>query len=89
MSKQVVWTAKILYDFEELALLSDEECYIMESRCKNVPVTVQAMKLHKSESSVHKTIATLKKKYDAVQKEYPDRFPKRKKSATELWMDTH
>lgn len=89
MAKQVKWNAQILEDFENLALLSDEECYIMESRCRGISVTAQALKLHKSEASIHKIISRLKKKYDSVQEQYPDRFPERKKSATELWMDSH
>lgn len=70
-------------------MLSPEECYIMESRCKNVSVTAQAIHLNCSESSVHRMIALLKKKYDAVQREHPDKFPPRKYSAKETWMDTH
>lgn len=87
MAHQVVWTTKVLKSFEELANLTEEECYIMESRCKNVTVTSQALHLHCSEARVHKMISNLKKKYDVVQKEHPDVFPVRKKSQKEKYMD--
>lgn len=87
--KQVKWTEQILRKFEQRALLSEEECYIMESRIKGATVTQQALKLSKSESTIHRIIKELKIKYDLVQQEYPDEFPKRKKSAKETYMDTH
>lgn len=87
--KQVKWTEQILRKFEQRALLSEEECYIMESRIKGATVTQQALKLLKSESTIHRIIKELKIKYDLVQLEYPDEFPKRKKSAKETYMDTH
>lgn len=87
--KQVIWTKKVLEDFIELAMLTEEEAFIMRSRVKGMTVTQQAMELNKSESSVHRMINQLKKKYDAVQAEHPDRFPPRKFSAKETYMDTH
>lgn len=89
MAKQVKWTKNILKEFEDLAMLSDDECYIMESRCKNVSVSAQAQHLNVSESTIARMINRLKVKYDAVQKEYPDKFPKRKFSAKETWMDNN
>lgn len=87
--KQVKWTEQILKNFEQRALLSDDECYIMESRVKGATVTEQALHLHKGVSTVHLMIKNLKEKYDRVQAEYPDEFPIRKKSAKEEYMDTH
>lgn len=87
--KQVIWTKKVLEDFIELAMLTEEEAFIMRSRVKGMTVTQQALELNKSESSVHRMINQLKKKYDAVQAEHPDRFPPRKFSAKETYMDTH
>lgn len=89
MSHQVIWTKKVLEDFCELANLNEEEKFIMETRCQNWTVTRQALELNKSTSSVHKTINKLKRKYDAVQKEYPDKFPVRKSSSKELYMDNN
>lgn len=89
MANQVIWTNKVLNAFIEKANLSEEEEYIMRSRCKDVTVSAQALYLNCSESRVNRMISKLKIKYDAVQKEFPDEFPERKKSAKELYMDTH
>lgn len=89
MAKQVPWNRQILDNFCELALLSDEEKFIMETRIKGWSVSKQSMELGMSESSVAKRIALLKKKYDGVQKLHPDKLPERKFSASETWMDTH
>ena len=89
MSKQVRWTKQLTEDFIDLAMLSDDEAYIMRSRVKGVSVTAQALELNCSESTVHRMIAKLKKKYDTVQAEHPDKFPPRRTSAKETWMDEH
>lgn len=89
MTHQVKWTKQLTEDFIETAMLSDEEAYIMRSRVKGVSVTAQAFHLQCSESTVHRLIAKLKKKYDVVQSENPEKFPPRRKSAQETWMDEH
>ena len=89
MAHQVPWTKDILENFIDKALLSEDEEFIMRSRCKGYTVTMQAMYLNKSESTVHKLINNLKKKYDRVQKENPDLFPKRIFSEEEVYMDNH
>lgn len=87
--KQVAWTKDVLNNFIEMAMLSEEEIFIMETRIKGWTVTKQALELNKSESSVHRSINMLKKKYDRVQQEHPEMFPKRKSSVKETYMDTH
>lgn len=89
MAKQVKWTADKLEAFKKYALLSPDEAFIMETRIKGWSVTKQAQEMSRSESWVHKSIALLKKKYDAVQAEHPDELPPRKFSAKETWMDEH
>lgn len=89
MSHQVKWSKQVLTDFCTLALLNEDEIYIMESRIKGTPVSLQADHLCCSESTVHRMIAKLKKKYDVVQKEFPNKFPIRRKSAKETWMDNN
>lgn len=89
MSKQVPWTKDVLNNFCEMAMLSETERFIMETRVKGWTITRQALELNCSESSVHRQINILKKKYDIVQKEHPDMFPIRKTSAAEIYMDTH
>ena len=83
----IIWTKQLLHDLYEYALLNEDEQYLMESRIKGVPVSIQADHLCCSESTVHRMIAKIKKKYDVVQKEHPDKFPPRKKSSKETWMD--
>lgn len=87
MAHQVLWTDKLTEEFIRLAALSEDESYIMRTRARGYTVTQQALGLNKSESTIHRMIATLKKKYDAVQKENPNLFPKRKKSKIEKFMD--
>lgn len=90
MAHQVEWTHDIVRDFEHYAILSDEECYILESRARdNTPVSIQASKLGVSESTVHRMIRKLKRKYDVVQREHPEIFKKRRRSKAEHYMDTH
>ena len=87
MSKQVMWTDKLTEEFIKRAALSDDEAYVMRSRARGYTVTQQSLHLNKSVATVHRMIATLKKKYDAVQKEYPNEFPPRKTSKVEEFMD--
>lgn len=87
--KQVPWTKDLVGKFVDMALLSDDEIYIMTTRVKGYTVTRQALELHKSEATVHRMISVLKKKYDIVQKENPDIFPIRKSSTKEVYMDNN
>lgn len=87
MAKQVLWTQQVLEAFIEKALLTEDEEFIMRTRCRGMTVVQQAMKLNKSESAVNKAISVIKLKYDAVQKEFPDLFPERKDSIAETYMD--
>lgn len=89
MAKQVIWTQKVLESFIELGGLNETEEYIMRSRCKNITVLEQSEHLHCSPATVNRTIADLKARYDAVQKEYPNIFPVRKSSKQEKYMDEH
>lgn len=89
MAHQVTWTKKIIEEFIELAYLSEDEATIMRTRAQGWTVSRQAAELNKSESSVHQMIKNLKMKYDVVQREHPDKFPKRQFSAKEKYMDTH
>lgn len=89
MAHQVIWTKEVLENFIELAMLSEEEVFIMRTRIKGWTVTRQAIELNKSESSVHRSISLLKKKYDKVQAEHPEIFPPRRFSMKEAYMDAH
>lgn len=87
MSHEVLWTDKLTEDFIARAALSEDEAFVMRTRARGYTVSYQAMQLNCSESTVHRMIAKLKKKYDAVQKEHPDVFPVRKSSKVEDFMD--
>lgn len=88
MAKQVIWT-KFIYDtFVREGCLTRFEQEIMRTRIDGMTVLQQAEHLHCSKSTVEKTIAALKKRYDEVQKLCPD-LPVRRSSAQELYMDTH
>ena len=89
MSHQVPWTKKLMEDFIEEGMLTDDEAFILRTRVKGWTVTQQALELHKSESTVHKMIRKIKIKYDRVQNQDPDKYPIRFKSKEELYMDTH
>lgn len=88
---QVPWTKSRVDKFIEMAMLNDDEAYIMRSRIHKIPVSTQATYLGYSESNIHRMVRELKKKYDIVQKEVndPEIFPPRKFSKEEVWMDTH
>jgi len=89
MAKQVKWTQNIVREFSEKAMLSEDEIFVLVTRVKGVPISRQAQELNVSESTVNRIVSTLKKKYDIVQKEYPDVFPIRRNSAKETWMDNN
>lgn len=86
MSKQVPWNKIILETFIEEAILSKEEEMIMRTRIAGWSRVKQSMELGMSVSTIDKCIATLKQKYDNVQK-YNPILPPRKSSAQEIWMD--
>lgn len=89
MAHQVHWTEQICQNFIQRAMLSDDEIYVLTSRVKGATITEQSLFLNKSEASVHRIVAKLKQKYDKVQKEFPNDFPKRRTSKQEEYMDTH
>lgn len=88
IARQVIWGKIVLETFISEACLSQEEEWIMRTRVAGWSRTRQAYELHISLSSLDKHIAILKKKYDAAAKLNP-LLPPRRKSAKELWMDTH
>jgi IS30 family transposase len=89
MSKPLHLTVDKVKKFEQLAMLNDDEIYILENRIKNMTVTAMGINLNKSEATIHRMIKRIKEKYDFIQSEYPDEFPKRRVSEEELYMDTH
>lgn len=75
--------------FIDKGMLNEEQIYILSSRVKGTTVTEQSLHLNKSISSINRQISKIKRIYDVVQEEYPDRLPIRRYSAREQYMDTH
>lgn len=87
MSHEVLWTDRLTEEFIAKGALSQDEAYIMRSRTRGYTVQQQSEHLKKSTATISRMVSLLKRKYDAVQKEYPDMFPVRKKSKIEKYMD--
>lgn len=88
MTKQVPWNKIIVERFVELGMLTKDEEWVLRTRVSGWSRTEQSIKLGMSVSSIDRIIATLKSKYDAVQK-YDPLLPPRKSSKQETWQDTH
>lgn len=89
MAKQVVWTKHTLEFFIEHANLTELEANIMRTRAAEMTCTEQCIKFGLSDRTLARYISRLKIKYDVCQAQHPDKLPLRKKSAKELYMDTH
>lgn len=88
MSKQVNWN-KIIYDeFLRLAILTDDEKKVLETRLKNYSRIQQSEMLGVSVATIDRIIKSLKIKYDQVQP-YSEKLPKRRLSLKEISMDLH
>lgn len=88
MSHEVPWNKIIVEHFIELAMLTEEEEWVLRTRVAGWTRTKQASELNMSISNVDKIIARLKQKYDNVQ-HFDPLLPPRKSSPEEVWMDTH
>lgn len=76
MAKQILWNRIIVDEFIRLAMLSDEEILVLETRAKGLTRVQQSIKLGMSVSTVDNIIRRLKRKYDNVQK-HSQVLPKR------------
>lgn len=87
--KQVPWNSVIYEEFTKLAMLNEDEQYIMLTRIRDEATVIQqADHLHCSPEKVRDMIRSLKDRYDAVQP-YSPLLPVRKRSKREEYMDTH
>ena len=84
MTKQVIWTKKIIEAFIEEANLNSRQQFIVRTRAMGYTIVKQAEELHLSVDQVNKEIARLKKIYDLVQKD-SDILPLRCKNKAELY----
>lgn len=83
MKHQIPWNKTILEDFIEEGLLTDEEAHLMTLRTRNKSTVYQATALNVSTATVDRMVVELKKKYDQLHEQFPDRFPKRHRSQKE------
>lgn len=67
MTKQVIWTKKVLEAFIEEGNLNERQEFIIRSRASGYSIVKQAEELHLSVDQVNKDIAHLKKIYDVTQ----------------------
>lgn len=88
IKSQVPWTKTLLEDFIQEAMLTKDEEFVIRTRCSGWSQVKQAMKLNVSTSTVSNLIGSCKKKYDNLNKQFPDRFPERVTSKVEEAMDT-
>ena len=88
MTKSVPWNEVLYREFSRLGMLNDFQKEVLRTRIMGYSITKQAMELNVSESTVSRTIAQLKQKYDEVQP-HSELLPKRRASAQEKWMDEH
>lgn len=84
-----IWTDELTEKVIQKLMFSEDEAFILRTRVRGYSVSYQAQHLNCSESTIARTISKMKKGYDALQKQYPDEFPQRKKSKTEEWMDNN
>lgn len=85
--RQVPWSKTILEDFIREGLLSEDEEFVMRTRLAGWSQVKQSLEMNVSTSTISNIINRCKKKYDALHKQFPNRFPRRKKSMIELNLD--
>lgn len=86
MAHQVPWNELIYSEFSKLAMLTPFEREVLRMRIMGYGIIKTSLELNVSESTVSRTVALLKKKYDLVQP-LSDKLPKRRHSKQETWMD--
>lgn len=83
----VSWTDEVFEQFIDMADLTEFEQEVLESRIEGLTIKEQAEHLHCSPSKISSAIKRIKLMYDAVQLQYPDKFPKRRASEKEQYQD--
>lgn len=84
MAQQVPWNRNIYETFCNLAMLSDLECRILETRIRRWDRAAQCEAFHLSPARLDAIIRGLKRKYDSVQPLSPA-LPPRQKKSKETW----
>lgn len=90
MSHEIPWSKTILSFVLDNALLTDLERDILFTRvAKGYTIKKQCLEFHISERTCHRVVRSLKDKYDALQKEYPDKIPPRRQTKYEEYLDNN
>ena len=91
MSHEVVWTERVEKFFAEKGNLTEHERKILHLRVMGLTRTQIKFYLDDGTEvwTIDRIVKKLKKRYDVVQKEYPDILPVRKECEQEAYMDTH
>ena len=87
MTHQVPWTKTLLEDFILEGLLTEDEENIMRTRIAGWSIVKQSMEFGMSTATISRIIKKVKKKYDYLHKQFPERFPERKQSKFEQALD--
>ena len=87
MTHQVPWTKTLLEDFITEGLLTEDEENIMRTRIAGWSIVKQSMEFGMSTATISRIIKKVKKKYDYLHKQFPERFPERKQSKFEQALD--
>ena len=87
MTHEIPWNKTLLEDFIQEGLLTEDEEFIIRTRLAGWSQVKQSMERNISTATVSIIVRRLKNKYDALHKQDPIRFPKRKKSSVELILD--
>ena len=86
--RQIPWNKKLLEKFIEVSFLTPFQEEVLRTRVENSwTVKKQALELHCSEVTIHRTVRKIKEIYDEVQPHYPEYLPPRKKSQYEDYLD--
>lgn len=86
--KRIDWNWKLVEDFEKVAVLTNLEKEILVMRVKEYPNSVIMDTLSMSKATLHRKINKILAKYKDARKINPN-LPEPRKSAKEIWMDTH
>lgn len=88
MRPKVPWTKSMLEKFIEEGLLTEDEERVLRTRIAGWSIVKQSMEFGMSTASVSRMIRGIKRKYIALQPQFPDIFPPMKISKYELALDS-
>ena len=80
MRKKIIWTKRLYNDFLEDAILTDLERKVLYSRVwekDKWTIVKMAIEFHVGRSSINNAISSIRRKYDYLSEELPDKYPKR------------